>query len=69
MQLPARVTGKHGFSITDMKGQQVFYRDLGMRSRGEYRITLDLSGLGNGLYNCQLSNGAEHVVRKFEIVR
>ncbi len=52
-----------------MKGQQVFYRDLGMQPRGENRITLDLSGLRNGLYNCQLTNGTDHVVRKLEIVR
>ena len=56
-------------TIIDMKGQQVFYRNLGMQSRGENRITLDLSGLANGLYNCKLTNGTGHVVRKLEIVR
>jgi hypothetical protein len=61
--------GSMALTITDMKGQQVFYRDLGMLPRGESRITLDLSGLGNGLYNCRLSNGTEHVVQKLEIVR
>ncbi len=52
-----------------MKGQQVFYRDLGMQPRGENQITLDLTGLQNGLYNCQLTNGTDHVIRKFEVVR
>ncbi len=56
-------------TLTDMKGQQVFYRDLGMLPRGESLITLDLSGLANGLYNCRLANGTGHVVRKLEIVR
>jgi hypothetical protein len=56
-------------TITDLKGRQVFYRDLGMLPRGENRITLDLSGLGNGLYNCRLTNGTVHVVQKLEIVR
>ena len=62
---PERMT----LTIIDMKGQQVFYRDLGMQPRGENRITLDLSGLGNGLYNCRLTNGTGYVVRKLEIIR
>jgi len=55
--------------ITDMKGRVVFYHDAGMMPGGDNRFTLDISGLGNGMYNCQLTNGTEHVVRKLEIVR
>jgi hypothetical protein len=62
---PAGVTIK----IIDMRGQVVLYRDHGMMPKGENLIKLDLSGLDNGLYNCQLTNGTDHVVRKLEIVR
>jgi hypothetical protein len=62
---PAGVTLK----IIDMKGQVVLYRDRGLMPKGENLIILDLSGLQNGLYNCQLTNGTDHVVRKLEIVK
>ncbi len=62
---PAGVTLK----IIDMKGQVVLYRDHGLMPKGENLIKLDLSGLQNGLYNCQVTNGNDHFVRKLEIVR
>jgi hypothetical protein len=62
---PAMVTLK----IIDMKGQVVLYHDPCMMPLGENQIKLDLSGLQNGLYNCQLVNGSKLFVRKLEIVR
>jgi hypothetical protein len=55
--------------IIDMKGQVVLYRDCGIMPKGENAIKFDFSGLQDGLYNCQLTNGTDYIVRKLEIVR
>ncbi len=44
-------------TITDIKGQQVFYKSLGYLSQGRNQIQLDLSGLKDGMYTCLLTNG------------
>lgn len=43
-------------NITDMKGQLVDHRDLGILPQGENMIQLDLSSLHGGIYHLQLSN-------------
>ncbi len=50
-----------------MKGQRVFYHDLGRLPQGVNQIDLDLSGLKDGMYNCQLTDGTTKVTRKLVI--
>ncbi len=50
-----------------MKGQRVFYHDLGRLPRGVNQFDLNLSGLKDGMYNCQLTNGTTRVTRKLVI--
>jgi hypothetical protein len=54
-------------NVLDMKGQRVFYHDLGRLPQGINQIDLNLSGLRDGVYNCQLTNGAAKVTRKLVI--
>jgi hypothetical protein len=51
-------------TVLDMKGQIVFNKDLGRLPHGDHQIELNLSGLKDGMYNCQLTNGAIKVTRK-----
>lgn len=44
-------------SIADMNGKIVFQKNLGSLSQGTNQVTLNLSNLPNGLYNCQLMGG------------
>ena len=45
-------------TIVDLKGQVVYHDDLSSLSLGKNHVELDLTGLQNGLYSCQLtSNG------------
>lgn len=55
-------------TIIDMKGQEVFFRDLGNLPIGKKQLELDLSGLQDGMYTCQLStiSGAK-IVQKLVI--
>lgn len=56
--------------IVDMKGQVVFHNDLGSLPPGENQVKLDISGLRNGMYHCQLTNnGTIKVTRKLVIAR
>ena len=41
-------------TFVNLKGQAVYHHDLGRLLPGENRVELDLSGLPNGLYACQL---------------
>jgi hypothetical protein len=50
-----------------MKGQMVFNKDLGRLPQGDNQIELNLSGLQDGMYNCQLTNGTIKVTRKLVI--
>jgi hypothetical protein len=54
-------------NVLDMKGQRVFYHDLGRLPQGVNQINLNLSGLKDGMYNCQLTNGTIKVTRKLVI--
>jgi hypothetical protein len=54
-------------NVLDMKGQRVFYYDLGRLPQGVNQINLNLSGLKDGMYNCQLTNGTIKVTRKLVI--
>jgi hypothetical protein len=54
-------------NILDMKGQRVFYHDLGRLPQGDNQIELNLSELQDGIYNCQLTNGKIKVSRKLVI--
>ena len=54
-------------NVLDMKGQRVFYHDLGRLPQGVNQINLNLSGLKDGMYNCQLTNGTTKVTRKLVI--
>jgi hypothetical protein len=51
-------------NILDMKGQMVFSKDLGRLPQGVNQIDLNLSGLKDGIYNCQLTNGTTKVTHK-----
>ena len=42
--------------LVNLKGQAVYHHDMGMLFTGENKIELDVSGLPNGLYSCQLSS-------------
>jgi hypothetical protein len=42
-------------TIVDLRGREVFHRDLGNLPQDEHQIVLDLSGLNDGLYNCILT--------------
>ncbi|MCK4750649.1 MAG: T9SS type A sorting domain-containing protein, partial [Bacteroidales bacterium] len=56
-------------TVIDLKGRVVFHRNLGILPHGENQVMLDLSGLQNGMYTCQLSNGqSSKVTRKLVIV-
>jgi hypothetical protein len=54
-------------TVTDMKGQLVIQKYLGNLPQGENQIKLNFSGLQNGMYTCQLSNGTAKVMRKLVI--
>jgi hypothetical protein len=55
-------------SIINLKGQVIYQNDLGSLPQGENKIELDLSGLPNGMYSCQLtSNGTIKGSRKLLI--
>jgi hypothetical protein len=54
-------------TVLDMKGQKVFYQDLGRLPQGVNQVKLDLSRLKDGMYNCQLTNGTAKVTRKLVI--
>jgi hypothetical protein len=54
-------------TVLDMKGQMVFNKDLGRLPQGDNQIELNLSGLQDGMYNCQLTNGTIKVTRKLVI--
>jgi hypothetical protein len=54
-------------NVLDMKGQRVFYHDLGRLPQGVNQIDLNLSGLKDGMYNCQLTNGTTKVTHKLVI--
>jgi len=57
-------------TIVDLKGQVVDQNDLGILPLGENRIELDLSGLKDGMYSCQLTNnGTIKGTRKLLIAR
>jgi hypothetical protein len=43
-------------TIVNLKGQAVYHHDLGRLLPGENQVELDLSGLPNGIYSCQLNN-------------
>ena len=43
-------------TIIDIKGQVVFEHDHGKLALGENKVQLDLSGLSDGIYICQLKN-------------
>ncbi len=44
-------------TIVDMEGKIVFQKNLGSLSQGVNQVSLNLSNLPNGLYNCQLMGG------------
>jgi hypothetical protein len=54
-------------NILNMKGQKVFHHDLGRLPQGINQVTLNLSELDNGVYNCQLTNGTTKITRKLVI--
>jgi hypothetical protein len=54
-------------NIVDIKGQRVLYHDPGRLPQGVNHIDLDLSGLKDGMYNCQLTNGTSKITRKLVI--
>jgi len=54
-------------TVLDMKGQMVFSKDLGRLPLGVNQIDLNLSGIKDGIYNCQLTNGTIKVTRKLVI--
>ncbi len=54
-------------NVLDMKGQRVFYHDLGRLPQGVNEVNLDLSGLKDGVYTCQLTNGTANITRKLVI--
>ena len=54
-------------TIIDMKGRKMYYRDLGILPTGENLIKLDLTGLQDGTYTCQLKNGTTLATRKLII--
>jgi hypothetical protein len=56
-------------TVLNMKGQRVYCHDLGMLPQGDNQINLNLSGLQDGMYNCQLTNGVTKVTRKLVIAR
>ncbi len=56
-------------NIVDMKGQVVFYNDLGYLMQGRNRIELDLSGLQNGMYMCRLTDGTAETTCRFMVAR
>ncbi len=56
-------------TLVNLKGQAVYHHDMGMLFSGENKIELDVSGLPNGLYSCQLcSNGRIKGEQKILIV-
>jgi hypothetical protein len=57
-------------TIVDLKGQLVYQNDLGTLPPGENQVQLDLSGLQEGMYICQLTgNGTTKRTRKLLIAR
>jgi hypothetical protein len=54
-------------NVLDIKGQRVLFHDLGRLPQGVNQIDLNLSGLKDGMYNCQLTNGTTKVTRKLVI--
>jgi hypothetical protein len=57
-------------TIFDSKGQVVYRSETGILPAGENRLELDLSGLPEGVYHCQLTNNANtSVTRKIVIAR
>ena len=55
-------------TIINLKGQVIYQNDLGSLPQGENKIELNLSGLPNGMYSCQLtSNGTIKGTRKLLI--
>ena len=54
-------------TVLDMKGQLVLSKDLGRLPQGDNQIELNLSGLQDGIYNCQLTNGTIKITHKLVI--
>ena len=65
LELPENVV----MTIVDMKGHVVLTQDHGLMPRGSNQIKVDLSGLPDGNYTCQVMNGTKRITRKFVIIR
>jgi hypothetical protein len=63
-------SGNTVLTIIDSNGRVVYRYEPGILPLGENRLELDLSGLKDGVYHCQLTNnGSISVTRKFVIAR
>jgi hypothetical protein len=62
-------SGTKTFSILNLKGQEVLYKDLGKMPEGENKLEINLSGLPNGIYTCHLTDGSVSVTGKLVISR
>ncbi len=62
-------SGTKTLSIFDLKGHEVVYKELGILPKGVNQIELNLSGLPNGQYTCQLSDGSIKETSKLIISR
>lgn len=56
-------------TIVDMKGQVVLSQAHGLLPKGSNQIKVDLSGLPDGTYTCQLTNGVKRITQLFVIAR
>ncbi|PKP15385.1 MAG: hypothetical protein CVU06_16670 [Bacteroidetes bacterium HGW-Bacteroidetes-22] len=54
-------------SITDLSGKKVYETGFGRLSTGDHDLTLETSGLTNGMYMVRISTGREVVVRRIMI--
>jgi hypothetical protein len=56
----AQSSGNYALSIYNLNGQVVFSISINQPASGEFRKTVNLSGMPDGIYTCILTNGHQN---------
>jgi hypothetical protein len=69
LRLMVNKDGPVDLNIYDMNGRLVYTRNLGLRLHGETKVSLDVSALNDGVYNCQVVNVTDRITTRLVIQR
>lgn len=67
VEFVAEANEKTILAVKDIQGKTVITKDLGKLSAGSQKSTVDISGLGNGIYIIELNAASRRTVTKFVI--